>query len=1094
MGDFSEDPCLHLRRVIGEVRRSAFALLHWRGLFAAFAACGLCLLAGVAIARAAPAVGAFRGAYWALLIAVTLATYWWHGLRPRRRYRSDDQVALLIQREAPGLGDAPINVVQLQEELRGDTPFSRALVAAYLRHASERTRNVTPPAGLREIAVFRYMAAAGGTALLMLLAAVVFPGAFGDGVRALVHGPPAAAPAPAASELRVSDLAVTYYYPDYLGAPARTVTGSDGTLRAPKGTQVSLEGRFVPQVASARLVVNDAVRGEAKVVGGAFSVSFPLLAEGTYRFESRVGAGDARVSEGRPILLESDESPVVRLTWVSPQPGPDGVAEADVGGMLEISYQCEDDHGIGEVFLEWTRAGRAARQQVASPGGEQAIARGRYEWTVPAPAEDAEGEISVRVGAKDNDNISGPKEGFSRAVTVRLITDEVRHRGVLAQEERLRRLMVCLLAEELTAPVMSNPAASVQEMETCGKKLLEVAGMVAALNRRVMEETQADPLADKTTYDALCEMQERRASDYALLQTVLRVPKGAAPEAWAVTARPGLSRVLNGIVAPLEDDILRLDDLVGMDRLRAAQRLAERLGKVQKELQELLRQTREGKLTAEQLQEVKRRIAAMKVMMDRLEQRIAESARRIEREFLNPDAFQTASAGEELQSALDRLQKLAESGDLARARAEAEELEKRLNAMMSGLQGTGREMATARLSERYKKLRALNEGLRDARAGQAALHAETKSLDQGVREAALQQEGGDLAAFWRQQIERAERVEKETAALAADVAGEPGLKEGRDLRVQLLDKIRQKESQEPVVVEEQTMEVNGHRVKVRRLATPDRDELAAQVEAIEQKLRAVPRGAAAARVIEESPEVGRRVADLKKALKDADVESAQRSASALAPEVGRWRDEMKQAQSPEDVRGRAAAAADDAEKIRQDLAGLSERVQRACRTGAAGEMGKPAAGLAQRQHAAAEQLEKLARDSGGVGGPDVDRMVQEAGGNMRSAGGDLAGRRLPESVTGQQRALGALDRAVAETGKKLEELQQNMQGQAARMVVSRSPREGGHGYDEDRVKIPDPSAYKVPQEFREQIQDALRDGLPDSYREANERYYEELVR
>jgi hypothetical protein len=69
---------------------------------------------------------------------------------------------------------------------------------------------------------------------------------------------------------------------------------------------------------------------------------------------------------------------------------------------------------------------------------------------------------------------------------------------------------------------------------------------------------------------------------------------------------------------------------------------------------------------------------------------------------------------------------------------------------------------------------------------------------------------------------------------------------------------------------------------------------------------------------------------------------------------------------------------------------------------------------------------------------------------------------------------------------------QNMRGRIARR--RRSVRNSGRGgYGRDSVRIPDPGAYKVPAEFREEIERALRDGLPPVHRQSNEQYYRELV-
>ncbi len=46
----------------------------------------------------------------------------------------------------------------------------------------------------------------------------------------------------------------------------------------------------------------------------------------------------------------------------------------------------------------------------------------------------------------------------------------------------------------------------------------------------------------------------------------------------------------------------------------------------------------------------------------------------------------------------------------------------------------------------------------------------------------------------------------------------------------------------------------------------------------------------------------------------------------------------------------------------------------------------------------------------------------------------------------------------------------------------------------ERVEIPGAEAYKVPEEFRKDLLDAMRQGAPERYKGEVQRYYEELVK
>ena len=46
----------------------------------------------------------------------------------------------------------------------------------------------------------------------------------------------------------------------------------------------------------------------------------------------------------------------------------------------------------------------------------------------------------------------------------------------------------------------------------------------------------------------------------------------------------------------------------------------------------------------------------------------------------------------------------------------------------------------------------------------------------------------------------------------------------------------------------------------------------------------------------------------------------------------------------------------------------------------------------------------------------------------------------------------------------------------------------------EKVKIPGAEAHRVPEEFRKDLLDAMKQGAPERYRSEVQRYYEELVK
>jgi hypothetical protein len=126
-------------------------------------------------------------------------------------------------------------------------------------------------------------------------------------------------------------------------------------------------------------------------------------------------------------------------------------------------------------------------------------------------------------------------------------------------------------------------------------------------------------------------------------------------------------------------------------------------------------------------------------------------------------------------------------------------------------------------------------------------------------------------------------------------------------------------------------------------------------------------------------------------------------------------------------------------------------------------------------------------------------MLGEAQGHMAQAQGELS-QKNPQKGHGQQRQ--ALD-ALGRFKKGLEEMARKAPGGKGGggfpfpfAMGESGGREDGESGDpsQEKVEIPGAEAYKVPEEFRRDILEAMKQGAPEPYRPELQRYYEELVK
>jgi hypothetical protein len=143
-----------------------------------------------------------------------------------------------------------------------------------------------------------------------------------------------------------------------------------------------------------------------------------------------------------------------------------------------------------------------------------------------------------------------------------------------------------------------------------------------------------------------------------------------------------------------------------------------------------------------------------------------------------------------------------------------------------------------------------------------------------------------------------------------------------------------------------------------------------------------------------------------------------------------------------------------------------------------------------------KQLSELARKAP-VFPPTAQGQLGETRGHMGQAASELS-QKNPQRGHGQQEL--ALD-ALSRFQKGLEEAAKKGRGKGGSgfpfpFADSGGGEQEGDGRDpaRDKVAIPGAEAYRVPEEFRKDLLDAMKQGAPERYKGEVQRYYEELVK
>lgn len=1034
-----------------------------------------CLLGGAVGIALGGGVGFTRGAVLVGVLAAVGAEGWrlW---RSRRTARDPSAVAQAITAGDPALRSALLSAVELaraRAEIEASGRFSLALVDGHLARSAAVAGGIDLVRALPPAPVIRAAKGLGAVAAVAAVALAVGPLRVGMG-RVLAGAPEGAT---LALDPITGDVELTLRYPAYMGREAKTISGTGGEVRAPKGTEVELKARADRLVKAAEIEVERVGGAPAPAAPGAglgaaapappqhlparapppvgeregskgggergaervrvpLSVSaerdlagrFTVEAAGSWRFRFLDGRGRA-LAEGPPIpiIVEPDAFPEVRIV------APAQEVEVQPGARLKVEWQASDDVGLGDLALVMKSGGVEQRRPLRKFEGARRDAGG-FDLDL-APIGLAEGErLLYWLEVTDGDAVSGPKKGASATHAVKVYSAAEHRRKLMADVRAAWEELVGVLGDHLELGARGRP----QE-----KEILPLAEALDARVKRAhgrLREVAAAIRKDKAgprevargleNVAAAVRFAEQRASSTrATLARAVR--EGKAADGGLASMVRAFDEQLD---AELEKGVLYLEQLLDRQQAEDLVRMARELAAARRDLADMLDGYRRAP-TDEARQALLARIARMRERMNDLMRRMAEQAKGLSDEHMNRDALEELAKSKDVAGGLDALEAALARGDVEAAMKALDEMGSTMDQMLAGLERTA-GMPSERNRELARELREFKRELDAVRSEQRRLGEETEPIQRAWRDRMRERmKGAEQAAA------RLERLAKEAAdAARAAEAGAP--------RRAQLDA-------------EQTRE--GLETLQRALAARD---LPAALEASRQALGPASRTATA---IEEEAQVAERYA-----------------------QPGR-----PGAEGLREARRQASAAVQKTDSIRRELERLlpdPDRLLSPEERQRLAQQGKRQLALEQRAGGLQQRLQQLA-EKAPIFPPSAAGAIGEARGHMGQASGELQGGNVQRGRAQQEAALEGLDRFA----RGLEQMAKG--GGAGEGFPFPFGQEGmgpewGDGEEPsgERVEIPGAEAWRAPAEFRKELLDAMKQGTPERYEGEVKRYYEELVR
>ncbi|TMA07724.1 MAG: hypothetical protein E6J89_16180, partial [Deltaproteobacteria bacterium] len=449
----------------------------------------------------------------------------------------------------------------------------------------------------------------------------------------------------------IGNLKITLYPPHYTGLPTQTFQG--GNIEGIKGSTVRLEASSTKEVAKAKLVLDEGKEVPLKIDDRRLQGSLVLFQAQKYRIvvEDPLGFGNSPISY--EMRVRPDGFPTVDIL----RPTEDLEISGDE--TLPLEFSARDDFGLQEVALAIKIGDRQEKIPIEREENRKLILRQRFDWDLAKLGLREGDEAIYHLEVLDNDTISGPKMGASKALRLRLKNLKGEHKQVADMIRELSERMTDLLGDHLeTTPLSQRDALSREE--SANKNFAQKADEIAKRIEEIMRRSEQDRLSDFATW-----------SDLEALKRNLEFTKDdLLKKKEQASSADEKAQLSDQISSELERMSLLSEEISKRLKAQETASTAQDLMKSQERLLQSLDQLKSGD---KKLDAVLKEISQMANLLASLQQSLSQMATQLPEEFANSDAVRGLNFNE-MFSALEEMRKKLAQGDIEGAMQLAREL------------------------------------------------------------------------------------------------------------------------------------------------------------------------------------------------------------------------------------------------------------------------------------------------------------------------------------------------------------------------------------------------------------------------------------
>ncbi|KXK25361.1 MAG: hypothetical protein UZ01_03401 [Candidatus Brocadia sinica] len=668
-----------------------------------------------------------------------------------------------------------------------------------------------------------------------------------------------------------------------------------------------------------------------------------------------------------------------------------------------------------------------------------------------------------------------------------------------------------MLSDDLTKRIDDEKCTSKDYLVMTQDGIQERVERIVGLFTDILVGMQDDTMANYSVYYSLENLKNkfRDVTDkkrMAIRQSILTIPGDTV----SIPLLNELQKAQDEEVVEVENVILFLNDLIKKQKMEEVLDTGKNLIQSQNNIEKLLDKLREGedaKLNEKVLSELKHIEETIRQMMEKLMQ-MAQGEHMDE--FLNADALKKLEQ-DDIMKELDAMKEAFSKGDLNAALQAARKLLAALQEMMNQMQSSAQNLADSSYSDMFKDTNKLLDKISELENKERELTENTDKLKRDIQKRTSESTKETLKSFFEKQGER-------LAAIKKDITGTKEILAKNELLQEYLQINRElkRMSEERETMASRFSEFFGDE---EGMIPPQEEfdkvaETARKNAALNREINKDPLQRDFLNMFRELPQAEETLSHLEEMLNGWDVKESLNLAKELSNNLNQWNGRMQHtleqkrlakkeevSRKDREVPEKVGDAARQNQQIIKDLESMMQALEE-----------QQLASLTQEDQDALQQyakkqkeLQKEADDLKEMAGQlsqqnpfmdeNADNQLDMASKSMEGAGEKLEKRDAQGAVIDERESLYRLAEAKKGMEMAKERIAKGMMGQGMPMPRPFRGRmdEGQFGASTEKVEIPSEEAYKVPKEFRQDILDALKEGLPEKYKDLNKDYYQRLV-